>query len=300
MKDAVIAGASSRVFALTILVCLLACPAALAENVSRDEILSVTISSARPAQGDPVIVEVRTAARQGNAMLLWKGKAIPMKEAGPGRRIALIGIDVAEPPGVTAFSVVESGTGAMMLSGLGLTVEEKTFPVQELTLPKGMAEFEAEALDRIRGEAERLERLFAAVSPPAWEAPFLPPVEEYRPANFGSRRVINGEPRSLHAAVDVHVPVGAPVRAIASGAVAFAGEQFFGGRSVVLDHGGGVFSLYYHLREYDVAEGQRVEKGEKIGAVGSTGRATGPHLHFGVRAPGGRIDPSKLFDQAFD
>jgi len=77
--------------------------------------------------------------------------------------------------------------------------------------------------------------------------------------------------------------------------VAFAGEQFFGGRSVVIDHGGGVFSLYYHLKENPVAEGQRVSRGERIGAVGATGRATGPHLHFGVRVPGGRVDPSLLF-----
>jgi murein DD-endopeptidase MepM/ murein hydrolase activator NlpD len=77
------------------------------------------------------------------------------------------------------------------------------------------------------------------------------------------------------------------------------GDQFFGGRSVVLDHGGGVFSLYYHLRDSAVSEGQRVSKGERIGSVGATGRATGPHLHFGVRAAGGRVDPTLLFGPSF-
>jgi murein DD-endopeptidase MepM/ murein hydrolase activator NlpD len=77
--------------------------------------------------------------------------------------------------------------------------------------------------------------------------------------------------------------------------VTFAGEQFFGGNSVVLDHGGGLFSIYYHLQDIAVSEGRKVARGERIGAVGASGRATGPHLHFGVRAAGGRIDPSLLF-----
>jgi murein DD-endopeptidase MepM/ murein hydrolase activator NlpD len=107
--------------------------------------------------------------------------------------------------------------------------------------------------------------------------------------------VINGEPRAPHTGVDLRLPEGTPVRSIAGGTVVLAAEQFFGGRSVVIDHGGGTFSLYYHLSRYIVAEGQRVSRGERIGEVGSTGRATGPHLHFGVRVPGGRIDPALLF-----
>jgi murein DD-endopeptidase MepM/ murein hydrolase activator NlpD len=159
-----------------------------------------------------------------------------------------------------------------------------------------MTHFDPPTLRRIREEAKALEERFARVTRPVlWQVPFLPPVEEYRPENFGSRRVINGEPRMPHAGVDLRLPEGTPVRAIADGVVAFAGEQFFGGRSVVIDHGGGVFSLYYHMKENLVAEGRRVSRGERIGAVGATGRATGPHLHFGVRVPGGRVDPSLLF-----
>ncbi|HSL91081.1 MAG TPA: M23 family metallopeptidase, partial [Candidatus Limnocylindrales bacterium] len=154
-------------------------------------------------------------------------------------------------------------------------------------------------LARIRGEAKILAERLSALTAPAWDLPFLPPVEEYRPTGFGARRVINREPRSLHAGVDVHLPEGTPVRAIAAGTAVLSGEQFFGGRSIVLDHGGGLFSIYYHLRETAVSEGQTVAKGERIVAVGSSGRATGPHLHFGVRAAGGRVDPSLLFGPAF-
>ncbi len=252
-----------------------------------------------PGQGDPVLVEAAVAAPADNVEVVWKGRSFPMKDAGGGRYIALIGVDVAEPPGKAALSVSAAPGGAAARSDLELTVVARSFPVQELTLPKALAEFDAPVLERIRGEAARLDNIFAAVTVPAWDIPFLPPVGDFRPANFGARRVINGEPRSQHAAVDIHAPEGTPVTAIAAGTVAFAGEQFFGGRSVVLDHGGGLFSLYYHLREYAVVRGQRVAKGERIGSVGSSGRATGPHLHFGVRAPGGRIDPSRLVGQAF-
>lgn len=244
-------------------------------------------------------MEVAVHPPPDNVALVWKGRTFPLKKTEAGRFLALIGVDLLEPPGNVALSIVADRSGAAARLDLDLAVREKAFPVQELTLPKGMAEFDEAALDRIRIEAEDLEARFAAVSTEAWDLPFLPPVEDYRPAGFGSRRVINGEPRSPHSGVDIRLPEGTPVRAIAAGSVAFSGERFFGGRSVVLDHGGGLFSVYYHLLEAAVEEGRRVEKGELIGAVGSSGRATGPHLHFGVRAAGGRIDPSLLFGPSF-
>jgi murein DD-endopeptidase MepM/ murein hydrolase activator NlpD len=175
-----------------------------------------------------------------------------------------------------------------------VTISPREFAVQELTLPKGMAEFAPPTLARIQSEAAELSRRFSRVTRPRWRTPFLPPVDGYLPTNFGSRRVINGDSRMPHSAVDIRLPEGTPVRAIADGQVAFAGEQFFGGKSVVIDHGGGVFSLYYHLKEFFVAEGRETARGDRIGSVGATGRATGPHLHFGVRVPGGRIDPTLL------
>jgi murein DD-endopeptidase MepM/ murein hydrolase activator NlpD len=255
----------------------------------------VRLSDQRPAQGEPVLVEVSPLPRADNVVMIWKGREIPMKEDVPGRFLGLIGIDLLEPPGnaVLSFRAMEDGTPLRFDTQIG--IRKKTFPVQELTLPKEMTQFDAATLKRINREAQRLTERFSRVSsPPAWSFPFLPPVAEFRAKGFGSRRVINGEPRSPHAGVDVDLPAGTPVVAIADGTVVFAGEQFFGGNSVVLDHGGDVYSVYYHLQEYVVSEGQKVARGERIGAVGASGRATGPHLHFSVRAAGGRIDPTLL------
>ncbi len=256
--------------------------------------LSISVSTRTPALGDPVVVEVAANGAIDNLVLRWKGAAWPMRETAPGRYEGLIGVDLDEPEGQAAVAAEGFIHGARFRAEGELTISTREFPVQELTLPKGMAEFDNATLCRIEAEAAELSRRFSLVTPPRWRTPFLPPVEEYRPANFGARRVINGDPRMPHSAVDIRLPEGTPVRAIADGRVAFAGEQYFGGRSVVIDHGGGVFSIYYHLKEYAVAEGQEISRGDRVGSVGATGRATGPHLHFGARVPGGRVDPTRL------
>jgi len=260
-----------------------------------DGILSIAVSNAAPTMGDPVFVEVAASGAVDNLVLHWKRAAWPMRKIAPGRYEGLIGVDLDDPAGPAVVAAEGVLDGAPVRAEAEVTILPRTFSVQELTLPKGMAEFDNATLVRIGAEAAELSRRFSLVTPPRWRTPFLPPVEEYRPENFGARRVINGDPRMPHSAVDIRLPGGTPVRAIAEGRIAFAGEQFFGGRSVVIDHGGGVFSVYYHLKEFSVAEGQEITRGERIGSVGATGRATGPHLHFGVRVPGGRVDPTRLF-----
>jgi len=257
----------------------------------------MSVSGGSPAQGTPLLVEVSAPDAVDDVFLVWRGARWPLREVSPGRYQALIGVDLLASPGSETIVAESVAGGVRSRVEKPLKVAERPFPVQKLSLPKGMAEFDARTLRRIRKEREALDKRFSRVSRPVlWALPFLPPVEDYRPTNFGSRRIINGESRSPHTGVDIHLPAGTPVRAIADGVVVLAAEQFFGGRSVVIDHGGGVFSVYYHLQRYVVEEGKRVSRGETIGAVGSTGRATGPHLHFGVRVPGGRIDPSLLFD----
>ncbi len=257
--------------------------------------LSISVSTRTPAVGDPVLVEVAASGAVDNLVLRWKGAAWPIREIAPGRYEGLIGVDLEDPEGPAPLFAEGFRGNARLLAETVVVVSPRKFAVQELTLPKGMAEFDNATLARIGAEAAELSRRLSRVTPPRWRTPFLPPVEEYRPANFGARRVINGDPRMPHAGVDIRLPAGTPVRAIADGRVAFAGEQFFGGRSVVIDHGGGVFSVYYHLKEFSVVEGQEISRGDRVGSVGATGRATGPHLHFGVRVPGGRVDPTRLF-----
>lgn len=258
--------------------------------------LTITVTGGVPEQGAPLLVEVAEKGPVDSMVLTWKGSPCPLRETAPGRYEALIGVDLLDAAGPGILAAESAAGGVRNRVEKPLSVVERAFPVQKMTLPAKMAEFDDPTLRRIEEEKKALDERFARTTfPLMWTVPFLPPVEEFRPENFGSRRVINEEPRAPHTGVDIRLPEGTPVRAIAGGVVVLAAEQFFGGNSVVIDHGGAVFSLYYHLQRYSVEEGRRVSRGETIGAVGATGRATGPHLHFGVRVPGGRVDPSLLF-----
>ncbi|HTU01222.1 MAG TPA: M23 family metallopeptidase, partial [Candidatus Sulfotelmatobacter sp.] len=111
---------------------------------------------------------------------------------------------------------------------------------------------------------------------------------------FGARRIINGESRAPHTGVDFPAAAGTPVLAANAGRVALVADMFFSGRTVVLDHGDGLFTMYFHLQDTVVQPGREVKRGEALGHVGSTGRASGPHLHWGARLTGARIDPNAL------
>lgn len=260
-----------------------------------DGSLSVSVDRSAPEQGAVVRVELRAFPSSDNAVLHWKGSAWPMKGCGPGCLEAFAGIDLAEAAGRHTISVLGSRGGRAIRADLEIEVRERAFPVQEFTVPKEKDAMDEALLSRIEAEGKALrDRFDAAPSFPAWDAPFLPPVPGFVPSGFGARRVINGEPRNPHTGGDMSLPEGTPVRAIADGRVVFSGEQFFGGNQVVIDHGGGLFSMYFHLSERAFPEGQAVLRGDRIGSVGSTGRATGPHLHFGLRVTGARVDPSSL------
>jgi murein DD-endopeptidase MepM/ murein hydrolase activator NlpD len=97
--------------------------------------------------------------------------------------------------------------------------------------------------------------------------------------------------------MDIKAPEGKPVWAANNGRVVLVGDFFFAGRAVFVDHGQGVYTMYFHLSQIDVEEGQKVAKGEMLGLVGMTGRATGPHLHWGVRLGGARVDPASLVER---
>ncbi len=139
-----------------------------------------------------------------------------------------------------------------------------------------------------------LSSLFAdSASPPLWGG-FRRPVDDPFGSTFGLRRILNGQPRAPHAGIDFRSPRGTPVRASGRGRVAFVGDLYFTGRTVILDHGAGLFSLYAHLERSRCRTGELLEGGAILGEVGSSGRSTGPHLHWGFKLRGDRIDPLAL------
>lgn len=257
---------------------------------------TVELSTSRPAQGEPVFVTAAFVPPAEEVAVVWKGVEVPAWRDAKGRHRAVVGADLLDPPGPARLDIVARREGEEQRVSLDLVVVEKAYPVQSLLVPREYAEFDPVTLARIEEEKKRMERILARVSSARpLIVPFSPPIPGFAPAGFGSRRLVNGEPRNVHAGGDAAAPEGTPVLAAEGGTVVFAGEQFFSGKSVVIDHGGGVFTVYFHLRDIAVGEGVSVSRAERIGSVGATGRATGPHLHFGVRVPGGRVDPAFFF-----
>ena len=124
--------------------------------------------------------------------------------------------------------------------------------------------------------------------------PFLQPVDGPQSSAFGLRRVLNGEPRAPHSGIDIAAPTGTPIRNPAPGVVTITGDFYFNGKTVFVDHGQGLISMVCHLSRIDVAEGDEVARGAVLGLVGSTGRSTGPHLHWSVSMNGSRVDPEQV------
>ena len=249
------------------------------------------------------LLRIEAAEPLATVRVLAGAREIPLPApAGQRDLAALVGIDLEAAPGEVPIRVETSDARGRLLGGTAaLRVVDAQFPVQRLTLPRGLVELDAVTRARVQQEQATLNRLWDTATPDRrWRGAFRMPLDGVgAPNGFGVRRIINGEPRAPHTGVDFAAPAGTAVLAANAGTVALAVEHFFSGRAVILDHGLGLYTMYFHLQETLVHEGQRVAQGEAIGRVGSTGRATGPHLHWGARLYGARIDPQGLVGLAF-
>ncbi len=173
------------------------------------------------------------------------------------------------------------------------TVNTKEYPEQHITLKdKGKVELSPKDEARAVREIAKIKKLklhWRAVQNP--ELAFIPPVKGELSSDFGLRRFFNGEPRAPHAGLDVAVPRGTPVKASGRGKVLAVGNYFFNGKTIFVDHGDGLITMYCHLDRIGVKVGQMVKRGQRIGRSGMTGRATGPHLHWSVILNGAMVDP---------
>jgi murein DD-endopeptidase MepM/ murein hydrolase activator NlpD len=202
--------------------------------------------------------------------------------------VAVVGIPLAAPLG-TRRVIVRGSTGRQEID---FTVADKHYVTQTLRVAPGQVNLSQKDLARVDEEKKRIEHVLSHWSDAPPESLRLPqPVPGPRSSSFGSRRVFNGESRNPHSGMDIAAPVGAAVHVPIAGTVIDTGEFFFNGNTVFVDHGRGLISMYCHLSAIDVSPGQRLAAGDRIGAVGMTGRATGPHLHWGLNLNRAWVDP---------
>ena len=258
--------------------------------------LSVRWHPARPRAGDVALLHLRGARDGASVEGMVDGRPLVFFPYAGGYA-SLVGFDLEVKPGAKPWQLAVLERDADPLTAKGkVSVLGRDFPVQRLSLPPGMVDLDPETKQRAESEAERLQTLYRTITPDRlWRGAFARPVAGTEPGTgFGARRVINGKPRMPHGGIDYAAPTGTPVVAVNAGRVALVADFFFPGRLVAIDHGLGLYTLYFHLDSAVVSQGDMVERGQTIGTVGATGRATGPHLHFGAHVAGARIDPATL------
>ena len=215
---------------------------------------------------------------------------------------ALGGIDLTTSPGSYQLEVEgRLPEGILLKEVKDFTIEKKDFPLQHLKVDPRFIVLSPEDQRRVAEEQEIIRKIWK--TPHAirlWRGGFLSPIPGVEGRGFGFLRVFNNRRRSQHTGVDMSAPEGTPVLASNRGVVVLAMELFFGGNTVFIDHGEGLYSMYFHLSKILVNKGEMIDRGKTIGLVGATGRVTGPHLHCSIRLQGARLNPFSLFSLSLE
>lgn len=204
----------------------------------------------------------------------------------------------------TYFSTMKPYKCLLKLGGFAkeiaiVEVDEFSFPEEKLNVDKKRVFLAPEDQKRVVKEQAMLNEIYAnSQERPYYSQSFQAPLNSLITSQYGSRRLFNQNKRTQHLGTDYRAAVGRPVPAVNVGRVVFTGELFYTGNTVIIDHGGSLFSVYGHLSEIDVANGQIVAQGEFVAKAGNTGRTTGPHLHWGVKHQGNWVSGNSLIKES--
>jgi murein DD-endopeptidase MepM/ murein hydrolase activator NlpD len=253
--------------------------------------------------GSPVLFQVRTSARLNSLNGAWLGHQFPFSfDAKTKTWFALAGISLETASGSYALELTGEKSSAKenekpLTFTRNFTVSRGKYPKIKvnLSVESKFTEPTPEQVKQIEeGQQVKKDYLNRVTPDRQWSAQFLAPANAAISDVFASERIFNGKTSSPHLGLDFRVPSGTPVEAMNDGTVLLARPLYFEGNFVVLDHGQGLLTLYLHLSEFKVKEGDRVKRGQEVGLSGGTGRATGPHLHVAVRWQGTYLDPAQL------
>jgi murein DD-endopeptidase MepM/ murein hydrolase activator NlpD len=242
--------------------------------------------------GGIAVVPLCSVAVCAAAPQAWLGEQPVLVTADHDAWYAVVGLSLDTKPGAHELRVQIGGETGLQ----EFVVNPKKYPVQHITL-KDKSKVELSPADLARAEREiaaikELKRHWRAAQD--IDLAFILPAEGELGGRFGVRRFFNGEPRAPHSGLDVAVKHGTPIKASAQGIVLAVADYFFNGKTVFVDHGNGLISMYCHLDRIDVQAGEKVNKGQPLGLSGMTGRASGPHLHWSVVLNGVMVDPELL------
>ncbi len=272
---------------------------------SRSTAANWTVHSqpARLVNGAPVLFQVKTPQRMESLTGTWLGHPVSFSYDSASKLwFALAGVSLETTPGsyaldLTGESVSGKTPAAKISFSRKFTVAPGKYPRIKVALSVE-GKFTEPSPDQQKqiaeGQEVKKEYLGRVTPERGWEGSFSTPVDAAISDVFGSERIFNGKTSSPHLGLDFRVPTGTPVAAMNEGTVLLARPLYFEGNFVVIDHGQGLLTLYLHLSDFKVKEGEKVKRGQIVGLSGGTGRATGPHLHVAVRWQGTYLDPASL------
>ena len=249
--------------------------------------------------GGIALVRLGTAVPGAATPRAWLGEQRVWVSVEGGQWTAVVGLALDLPPGSLKLRV-EAGEQERQVD---FVVRPKTYPEQHIRL-KDSSKVTLSPADEARAVAEiaeiqQLKRHWRSVgAEDAVEAQFVLPANGRLASRFGLRRFFNGEARAPHSGLDVAIRRGTPVNSTARGTVLAVDDYFFNGKTVFVDHGNGLISMYCHLDRSDVQAGDPVSQGQRVGLSGMTGRASGPHLHWGMVLNGAMVDPALFIERA--
>lgn len=250
-----------------------------------------------PLNGSPVLFQVKSAAILRSLVGQWQGRPVSFDfDASTGAWYGLAGVELDTPAGRYTLQLdAQTLDGARLASAHLVTTGRARYRSIALRVPRQFTEPDAETLLRIKEERSLKNEVFKQQTPGRlWSGRFAAPIPSVTTEPFGVQRTFNNVRQSVHQGLDFRADTGSPVQAMNFGTVVLARDLFYEGGFVVLDHGEGLLSMYMHLSEFRVKEGERVAKTQVIGLSGESGRATGPHLHVGIRWQGMYLNPATL------
>jgi len=258
---------------------------------------SVRWQPTRVVNGAPLFLRVTAPVRFESLSGNWQGHEVFLNfDTANKTWYGIAGASLQTRPGSYPLKLE-----ATTISGKKITFERKItvhaakYPRIAIKVAKQYTEPSPEQLQKVSEDTGLKQEVFHRVSlEREWSGNFQPPVDARISDVFGTQRTINGKVQSMHQGLDYAVPSGTPVAAVNTGTVLLARPLYFEGNCVVLDHGQGLLTIYMHLSEIKVTEGEQIERGEEIGLSGGSGRATGPHLHLAVRWQGIYLNPATL------
>ncbi len=252
----------------------------------------------QPEQGDAMVVKVRTEGATRAIEGRFIDRDLVFFQWRKGEWMALAPIPVGARVGKRPLRLTIVGDdGGRSNERVMVPLAAHEFEETELSVDPRFIQPPEEERPRIRRDRERIREAFSeSASQRLWRLPFVRPAEGRRTSPFGTRRTFNGELRSRHMGLDLDGAPGDPVWAVTDGRVVLAHELYYAGRSIFIDHGHEMFTVYFHLTDIEVEVGDEVRGGQRIGTIGATGRVTGPHLHLGVRIQGRYVNPESFLE----